>query len=86
MQQRPLQVIPHLESRKVELAGITVHPTDPWMQQIARNVTMDGCGFLEGCRYLLHDRDTKFTERFNALWTRLGQSNAIRVGTRPTVR
>jgi len=54
----------HLDSRKVDVAGITVHPTDPWMQQIARNVTMDGWGFLENRRYLIHDRDTKFTQAF----------------------
>jgi hypothetical protein len=31
------------------------------MQQMARNVTMEGCGALRDCRYLLHDRDTKST-------------------------
>ena len=51
----------HLESRKVDIAGITVHPNEQWMQQMARNVTMEGCGALRDCRYLLHDRDTKFT-------------------------
>src|SRR3974377_1405470 len=34
----------HLESRRVDIAGITVHPDERWMQQIARNVTMEGCG------------------------------------------
>ena len=34
----------HLESRRVYIAGITVHPNEPWMKQIARNVTMDDCG------------------------------------------
>jgi putative transposase len=32
----------HLESRRVDVAGITAHPDEPWMEQIARNVTMDG--------------------------------------------
>ena len=32
-----------------------------------RNVTMDEWGFLEGCRYLIHDRDTKFTDSFHAI-------------------
>jgi putative transposase len=32
------------------------------MQQIARNVTMEGCGALRDCRYLLHDRATKYTQ------------------------
>ncbi|MCP4083085.1 MAG: transposase family protein [Planctomycetaceae bacterium] len=36
------------------------------MKQIARNVTMDEWGFLENCRYLIHDRDTKFTDSFRA--------------------
>jgi hypothetical protein len=30
----------HLESRRVDIAGITVHPDEPWMKQMARNVTM----------------------------------------------
>jgi hypothetical protein len=43
----------HLESRRVAIVGITVHPNEPWMKQIARNATMDGCGVLRDCRYLL---------------------------------
>jgi len=56
-----------LESRRVEVAGITQHPNEAWMKQIARNVTMDEWGFLDGCRYLIHDRDTKFTDSFRAI-------------------
>src|SRR5450759_231178 len=36
----------HLESRKVDIAGITVHPDQPLMQQMSRNVSMEGCGTL----------------------------------------
>ena len=54
----------HLESRKVEIAGVTPHPNEVWMSQIARNVTMDECGFLNNCRYLIHDRDTKYCRSF----------------------
>jgi putative transposase len=57
----------HLESRQVDIAGITVEPDEPWMKQIARNVTMEGCGVLRDCRYLLHDRDTKYTRSFRAI-------------------
>ena len=57
----------HLESRRVDIAGITIHPDEPWMKQVARNVTMEGCGALRDCRYLLHDRDTKFTNSFRAI-------------------
>jgi putative transposase len=57
----------HLESRRVDIAGITVHPDERWMQQIARNATMEGCGTLRDCRYLPHDRDTKYTQAFRAI-------------------
>src|SRR5450756_1359313 len=57
----------HLESRKVDIAGITVHPNEQWMRQMARNVTMEGCATLRDCRYLLHDRDTKYTISFRAI-------------------
>jgi len=57
----------HLESRRVDIAGITVQPHEPWMKQIARNVTMEGCGARRDCRYLLHDRDEKFTQSFRAI-------------------
>ena len=57
----------HLESRRVDIVGITVHPDEPWMKQIARNMTMEGCGALRDCRYLLHDRDIKYTQSFRAI-------------------
>ena len=56
----------HLESRRVDIAGITVHPNEAWMKQIARNATMEVCA-LRDCRYLQHDRDTKFTRSFRAI-------------------
>ena len=37
------------------------------MKQIARNVTMEEWGFLGNCRYLIHDRDAKFTDSFRAI-------------------
>src|SRR5664280_679340 len=57
----------HFESSKVDIAGITVHPNERWMQQMARNVTMEGCGTLQDCRHLLHDRDTKYAISFRAI-------------------
>jgi transposase InsO family protein len=57
----------HLESRKVEIAGVTQHPNERWMKQIARNVTMDEWGFLGNCRYLIHDRDTKYCQSFRKI-------------------
>ena len=49
-----------LESRRVPIAGITAQPDQNGMQQIARNATLDPWGYLHHCRYVLHDRDTKF--------------------------
>jgi len=50
----------HLETRRITLAGITRHPTEAWMTQMARNAVDDTCGGVRQCRYMLHDRDTKF--------------------------
>jgi Homeodomain-like domain/Integrase core domain len=53
-----------LESRRVWIGGITQHPDAGWMQQVARNATLEDSGYLQGCRYLLHDRDRKFCTEF----------------------
>src|SRR5919197_1719724 len=50
----------HLASRKVHVAGMTPHPDERWMVQVARNVTMEEWGFLSPEQYLMHDRDTKY--------------------------
>jgi putative transposase len=57
----------HLETRRVSLAGFTPYPDQEWMEQQARNLTMEQWGCLRGCRYVLHDRDTKFCESFREL-------------------
>jgi transposase InsO family protein len=56
-----------LATRRVHIAGITPHPTAAFMQQCARQVTDPFEGFLLGKRYLIHDRDAKFTEAFDGL-------------------
>ena len=61
-----------IASRRVHLAGITPHPDNPWMMQIARNITDKDDGFLRGTRYLLLDRDTKYSEAFRNLLVREG--------------
>jgi putative transposase len=33
----------HLESRKVEIAGITIHPNEQWMQQMTRRLSFQFC-------------------------------------------
>ena len=55
----------HLATRRVHIAGITPHPNEQWMTQVARNVTMAEVGFLSSSRYLIHDGDSKFCESFH---------------------
>src|SRR5262252_348640 len=60
-------VVMELATRRVHVAGITPHPTAAFMQQCARQLTDPFDGFLLSKRYLLHDRDTKYTQAFDAL-------------------
>jgi putative transposase len=57
----------HLASRKIHLAGVTPHPDQHWMRQIARNVTMADWGVLSPGQYLIHDRDGKYCPAFQRL-------------------
>ncbi len=64
----------HVGTRKVFLSPPTYHPDDRWVQQQGRNMMM----WLEdqqlGARFLIHDRDTKFSAAFR----RLFKSDGIR--------
>jgi putative transposase len=71
----------HLESRQVTLAGFTPYPDQEWMEQQARNMTMEEWGSLRGCRYLLHDRDAKFCPSFREL-IKTGGVNPLRLPAR----
>jgi len=57
----------HLGSRQVHIAGMTPHPNEAWMVQVARNLTMEAWGFLSPGQYLLHDRDAKFCAAFQQI-------------------
>ena len=54
----------HLGSRQVHVAGVTPHPNEAWMVQVACNVTMEDWGCLSRGQYLIHDRDAKFCAAF----------------------
>src|SRR6202451_3183729 len=56
----------HLETRRITIAGITRHPDEEWMKQIARTATQESWGDLNRCRYVLHDRDAKFCAAFRS--------------------
>jgi hypothetical protein len=57
----------HIDTRCVHIAGISPYPDEAWMKQIARNLTMVGWGFLVGRRYVIIDRDSKYTAAFRAI-------------------
>src|SRR5713226_1818087 len=49
-----------IASRSVHVAGITPHPDNSCMTQIARNISDVADGFLRGTRYLILARDAKY--------------------------
>ncbi len=64
---RTLYVLFFIEhgSRRVLLAGVTANPDGVWMRQQARNLAVDER--LHGVRFLLHDRDAKFSGPFDEI-------------------
>ncbi|MDH3217582.1 MAG: integrase core domain-containing protein [Candidatus Krumholzibacteria bacterium] len=57
----------HLASRRVHVAGITTSPNSAFMIQVARQLTDEFDGALNDVRFLIMDRDKKFTNQFKAL-------------------
>jgi transposase-like protein len=51
---------------------VTVHPSGEWVAQQARNVLLDLERRAEELRFLIQDRDTKFTTAFDAVFTSTG--------------
>jgi hypothetical protein len=64
-----------LAMREVHIAGLTPEPDGPWMKQMARNLTADSDGFLNGFRYLIHDRASVFSEDFRMILNSAGNES-----------
>jgi len=55
-----------LEGRRVHLAGCTTNPTGAWVTQQARNLSFTG--LFDRMRFLIHDRDSKFSGAFDEVF------------------
>lgn len=53
-----------IATRRVCFAGCTSNPDEDWIMQAIRNLIDLDKGFLKDKRYLLMDRDAKYSEAF----------------------
>jgi transposase InsO family protein len=61
-----------VQSRIVHLLGVTANPDGSWVTQVARNFAADLEEQEPPFRFLLRDRDTKFTASFDAVMASAG--------------
>src|ERR1019366_8511109 len=64
-----------LSTREVHVLGVTAHPTGAFVTQIARNLVGDLAERGRSVKFLIRDRDTKFTAAFDEVFC----SEGIRV-------
>ena len=62
-----LLFVMEVATRRVHFAGCTPSPHDQWMKRMAINLTDCVDGFLLGKRYVLMDRDAKFSAAFRSI-------------------
>ena len=66
-------------SRRAHLLGVTAHPTGAWTTQAARNLLRDLTDRATTVKFLLRNRDSRFTRAFDEVFAAAG----IRILTSP---